>query len=460
MNSVWQQFTLSQGSFQLWGPASVFYRLAGFLRNWRKGSVLLEWAEPLAALLIAGVFAIAPFTSTTMIGGVLLGCAAFWVLWLLCSDAVGGMTPIHLLVLLYWTIATLATAVSPVRTAALEGWSKLTLYLMLFALMSRVLRSPRLRSALILVYLLTALIVSVYGIRQWFFGADALATWVDVESSLKGTTRVYSFLGNPNLLAAYLLPACIFSGAAVFAWKGWMSKALAVLMVVLNSACLVLTFSRGGWIGFVAGGFALVLLMVQWWSVYLPRFWQKWAMPLVFLASAAFVLAAVMTVDALRDRVLSIFAGREDSSNNFRLNVWAAVQDMIRDRPILGIGPGNDAFNKVYPRFQRTGFTALSAYSVILEIAVETGLVGLSCFLWLLLVTFTRGWERLQQLRQSTNREGFWLMAAIASMIGMLAHGLVDTVWYRPQVSTIWWFLVAMVASYYGTRTPQATSHQ
>jgi putative inorganic carbon (HCO3(-)) transporter len=40
-------------------------------------------------------------------------------------------------------------------------------------------------------------------------------------------------------------------------------------------------------------------------------------------------------------------------------------------------------------------------------------------------------------------------MAAIAAMLGMLAHGLFDTVWYRPEVNTLWWLMVALVASYY-----------
>jgi len=25
----------------------------------------------------------------------------------------------------------------------------------------------------------------------------------------------------------------------------------------------------------------------------------------------------------------------------------------------------------------------------------------------------------------------------------------VDTVWYRPEISTLWWLMVALVASYY-----------
>ena len=157
----------------------------------------------------------------------------------------------------------------------------------------------------------------------------------------------------------------------------------------------------------------------------------------------------------MRERVFSIFAGREDSSNNFRINVWAAVIDMIRDRPILGIGPGNTAFNKIYPLYQRPRFTALSAYSIWLEVAVETGFIGLICFVWLLIVTFNQGMLQLRRLRLLGNGEAFWLIGAIATLLGMLAHNTVDTVWYRPEVNTLWWLMVALIASYY-TASAQA----
>lgn len=451
MISTWQHLTLMNLSAQQWIQSSHLRYLIGLLRSWRQGSWLMQWAEPLGGLLIMLVFGLAPFLSNALIGVLLMACAGFWVLLTLSDDAEPGsvITPIHLIVLLYWGISVVATAASPVRSAAIEGLSKLTLYMLLFALMARVLRSPRIRSTLITVYLLTALVVSIFGLRQWFFGADALATWVDPESSLAGTTRVYSFLGNPNLLAGYLLPAVVFSAAAVFAWKRWIPKALAVIMWVANSSCLILTFSRGGWIGFVLASFCLLVLLIHWFSVYLPRFWRIWALPIVLGASAALVLLAVIAVEPLRDRVLSMFSGREDSSNNFRINVWMAVIEMIKDRPILGIGPGNDAFNRIYPQYQVTGFTALSAYSILLEVAVEAGLIGLSCFLWLLLVTFNQCWVQLQRLRQLGSREGFWLMAAGATMVGMLAHGLVDTVWYRPQANTLWWLMIAIVTSFY-----------
>ncbi len=460
MNSVWQQLTLSNLHLYQWRGASYLYQLVGLLQSWRRSSWLLQWAEPIGALLVALVFALAPFVPNVLVGILLFAGAAFWVLLTLSDETVYPqrgqtqglslrVTPIHLLLLLYWGIATVATALSPVKKAAATGLVKLTLYLLFFALMARVLRSPRIRSWLITLLLLVSQIVSVYGLRQWFFGAKALATWVDPTSTSAKLTRVYSYLGNPNLLAGYLIPAVVLSLAAFFAWQRLLPKALAAIMFVVNSACLVLTFSRGGWIGYVVCLFVFSVLLVYWYSVQLPAKWRRWAMPVVLGGSAGVFLLAVLFVEPVRNRVASIFVGREDSSNNFRINVWSSVVDMIRDRPILGIGPGNNAFNKIYPLYMRPRFSALSAYSIFLEVAVETGLIGFSCFLWLLVVTFNQGIQQLHRLRTLANRDGFFLIAAIAAMSGMLAHGFVDTVWYRPEVSTLWWLMVAIIASFY-----------
>lgn len=466
MNSIWQRFTLSDFSLQQWRSASYLHRyLVGVFHSWRRSSWLLQWAEALAAMLVSLVFALAPFVENDLIGVLLFAGASFWVI-LTLSDEVEyshntpKLTPIHLLVLLYWGIATVATALSPVKTAASSGWTKLTLYLVMFALAARILRSPQIRSWIVTLYLHVALIVSVYGLQQWFFGAAALATWVDPESNLTKTTRVYSFLGNPNLLAGYLLPAVVFSLVAVFAWRRWLPKLLALTMFGVNSACLILTFSRGGWIGLLVALVALLLLLAYYKSVQLPRFWRTWSIPLL-LGSIALVLAvAFLFVEPLRDRALSIFAGRGDSSNNFRINVWAAVIEMIKDRPILGIGPGNTVFNKIYPLYQRARYNALSAYSIWLEVLVETGFIGLACFIWLLIVTLNAGLQQLRRLREIGSREAFWLIGAIATLPGMLAHATFDTVLYRPAVNTLWWLMMAMIASYYSTPTTTSNSER
>lgn len=490
MNSVWQTLTLSTLPLQQWLNSSLLHYPIGRLRAWRKGSWLMRWADEIGGILAMLVFALAPFANNTLTGLLLAACGVYWVLLTLSDDEItaaeSGLkrqesedptsdsasspqpltlsptssrspthpltllaTPIHLLVGLYWSIAVVATALSPVKREAFVGLQKLTLYLLFFMLLARVLRSHRVRNWVITVFLLAALAVSVYGIQQWFMGTDALATWVDPESPLSKTTRVYSYLGNPNLLAGYLVPAVVFSIVAFFSWQTWMRKALAIVMTIVNGTCLMLTFSRGGWIGLVFAMLVLTLLLAHWWSIYLPRFWRTWALPIVLGTATGVILLAIIVLEPLRDRVTSIFAGRGDSSNNFRINVWMAVIDMIKDRPLLGIGPGNNAFNKIYPLYQRPRFSALSAYSIVLEVAVETGLIGLAVFLWLIFVTLIQGWRAVNRLRETSNPEGFWLMGAIATLVGMFGHGLVDTVLYRPEVNTLWWLMFATIASYY-----------
>ncbi|HEY9737204.1 MAG TPA: IctB family putative bicarbonate transporter [Trichocoleus sp.] len=449
LNSVWNQITLRPFDLRYWRQVSLLHRLLAPLRQWRQGSRLLAWGDWIGLAILIVLFALAPFVSTALIGVLMMAAGALWVLLTLTDEAGEGLTPIHLVVILFWGVMALATALSPVKAAALQGLVKLTLNLLVFLLMARVLRRPQARNWLVLALLLTSLPVAGYGLRQYFFGAAALATWVDPTSASANATRVYSYLGNPNLLGGYLIPAIGLSTAAIFAWPRWLPKILAVMIAGISTVCLVLTLSRGAWIGFVVGGFVLLALLVRFWSIRFTPFWRRWAMPLLLGGAAAVVVLGVLAVDSLRDRVLSMFVGRQDSSNNFRLNVWAAVINMIKDRPVLGIGPGNDAFNAIYPFYQRPRYTALSAYSIFLETAVEAGLVGLSVFIWLLVVTFNQGWVQLQRMRMTQDNQAYWLMGAIASQAGMLCHGLVDTIWYRPQVSTLWWLMMAIVASYY-----------
>ncbi len=458
MNLIWQRFTLSGLPLKDFLRTSFLHgSLVGLLRSWRRTSILMQWGDAIAAALLSLVYGLAPFVSNTLVGVLLAACTVFWLLLTISDEAAPEntptVTPIHLLVLLYWGIAVLATAFSPVKKAALSDLVTLSLYLVLFALCARVLRSPRVRNWFITLYLHVSLIVGIYGVRQWIEQVPPLATWNDPTSTMANGTRVYSFLGNPNLLAGYMLPSVVLSLMAVFVWRSWLQKALAVTIFAVNTACFMYTFSRGGWIALVFAVVALTVLLYYWLSVLMPPFWRTWSLWIILGSLFGALLLAVVFVEPVRDRFFSIFADRKDSSNNFRRNVWTAVFQMIGDRPILGIGPGHNSFNKIYPLYQLPRFSALSAYSIFLEVAVETGLIGLASFFWLLIVTFNTGLVQLHRLRELGNKEGFWLIGAIAAVVGMLGHGLVDTVWYRPEVNTVWWLMVALIASYW---TPSA----
>ncbi|MFN4888960.1 MAG: O-antigen ligase family protein, partial [Pseudanabaena sp.] len=345
-------------TLQSWWLSSQakFFQIISPLQAWREGSRLLS-AKFLGGLLVVMLVTL-PFLENAQTGVI---CAAVAIAWLLLwlsdrrdeqEQTVPIWTAIHTPLISYWAIAFVATLVSPVRVAAVDGMVKLTLYMLAFVSMSRLMRLGW-RSIFIGAYLGSALIASAYGVQQWYLGAPELATWTDPTSETAGVTRVYSFLGNPNLFAGYLMPALPLGAIAAIHWRGWGLKALGIITAIFGTFCITQTQSRGGLMGLAAESFTLVLLLVYWWGKRLP----KWTFPTVFGGMAGAIALGTILVPTLRKRVFSIF-GTDDSSNAFRVNVWQSVFNMIRAKPILGIGPGNKAFNQIYPLYQRSGYSA------------------------------------------------------------------------------------------------------
>ena len=95
LNTIWQQFTLQNLLLYQWRNSSFLYQLTGFLHQWRQGSWLLQWGEPLGALLITIVFCLAPFVGTALIGVLLIACAGWWQLQGLTKEFAGNKKCSH-----------------------------------------------------------------------------------------------------------------------------------------------------------------------------------------------------------------------------------------------------------------------------------------------------------------------------------------------------------------------------
>ncbi len=171
MDSFWQSLTLANLSILQWQRASVVHRfVVGLLEPWRRNSFILRYGDGIGALWVCLILAIAPFVPNVLIGLLIAAAIGFWVLLTLSDKPGQGLTPIHLTVMLFWGVSLLATALSPVKIAAAKGLAELSLYLLFFVFMARVLRSPVTRKWIIGTYLFTALVVSAYGVRQHFTG--------------------------------------------------------------------------------------------------------------------------------------------------------------------------------------------------------------------------------------------------------------------------------------------------
>jgi putative inorganic carbon (HCO3(-)) transporter len=399
----------------------------------------------LAGLVLCALMAGLPLVTRSGLSLLIAACGLLWVVWALRTPAgEEGIGPINLWLLAVLAVVVIATGFSPVPSAALKGLSKLLSYLGVYALMRQLLTTaPAWWDRLTAALLAGQLVTSVIGIRQLYGDPGALARWSDANSLAEGTVRIYSTLENPNLLGGFLLPTLPLAVVALLRWPGRTRRAFALSSLVLGLVALVLTYSRGAWMGMVVALGTIALLLALRHSRSWPPLWRR-LFPLLLIGGGTLLLVvAVATVEPLRVRVLSLLAGREDSSNNFRINVWNSVLRMIEDRPWIGIGPGNDAFNRIYPLYQQPKFNALSAYSVPLEWAVEAGIPGLLAGAGLFFCALRTGLRQLS----STAPLALPGLAAVAVFLGLAVQGLTDTIFFRPEVQLVALFCLASLAA-------------
>ena len=433
-------------------PTPWLLRWQGLLADTPPGP-LGERLSLVAGLVLCALMAGLPLVTRGGLSLLIAAAGLLWLLWSLRTPA-GAIRPVSAWLLAMLAVAVLATGFSPVPVAAFKGLLKLVSYLGVYALMRQLLEAaPQWWNRIVAALLAGELASAVIAIRQLYGDTTELARWADPNSVADGTIRVYGPLENPNLLAGYLIPILPLALVAVLRWRSWPQRLFAAAALVLGSTALGLSYSRGGWLGMVAALATLVLLLVLRSTRSWPPLWRR-LLPLLLIAGgAAALVIAVTQVEPLRIRVLSLVAGRQDSSNNFRINVWMAAIAMIQDRPWLGIGPGNSAFNLIYPLYQQPKFNALSAYSVPLELLVEGGIPGLLAGLGLLLASLRSG---LSQLRG----ESSWALpalAAVAAIAGLCVQGATDTIFFRPEVQMTGWFCLATL-SVSGTGSDRAAA--
>ena len=129
------------------------------------------------------------------------------------------------------------------------------------------------------------------------------------------------------------------------------------------------------------------------------------------------------------------------------MNVYEASFDMFQDNPFLGIGLGNLNFREIYGLYMKTGFDALGTYCVPLEIAVEGGIFALIAFLTMIIYGAYKAVKFILD-KQTPDAARVILFCGLIAIFGTMAHGMFDTVWFRPQLQIIFWINIAILNTY------------
>jgi O-antigen ligase len=247
--------------------------------------------------------------------------------------------------------------------------------------------------------------------------------------------RVFSSIGQANALAAYLVLAITLSVPLV-AGVSTAVRAVVLVAIAAMTAALVLTQSRGGFLGSLAATvvFAIVSLL----TFSAPTRRLRYAVAAA-LAGVVVALAVAAAAAGGVDRLTS-----SDSSIRFHLDAWRVAAQIAVEHPVLGTGP--ETFPDVFPEYSHDvlpadranaldAFRVESPHDVYLGVAAGSGIPALVAYLAVIagfFVVVVRG------VRGATRDLRLALVAALAAVAGHL----VTDAFMSADVTSTWLFWV------------------
>ena len=190
---------------------------------------------------------------------------------------------------------------------------------------------------------------------------------------------------------------------------------------------LALTVSFGGYLSLGVG------LAVLWWR------WPNRRAKGAALMIGAVVLFVGLFLLAKTPYLAEKFTASDRSSSLVRSQIWRTSVEMIKEHPLVGIGP--NAYEPVYratiPKlyYPPLEWLVSQPHQLYLALWLETGLLGLLSFLFLMVVWIKRLWP-------SVRAGNGLVISALASMLAILVHGFVDTPYFKNDLSVLLVFVL------------------
>ena len=294
-------------------------------------------------------------------------------------------------------------------------------YILVFFIVQDTLVSKKRIRNTVGILLFVGLLVAFDGFSQRFLGWEFLrGKYVGViNGSLKAVTGPFQHY---NGLAAYLVCILTLFISIIFVKSNLRFLALLkdkaiywvkFLLLFLLAGCLFLTFSRGGWVGFL---FASLLML------FLTRKWKLMLLPCLFML-------VLVLVPGIRERVMGGDSGR--------FNVWGGAWAMIKDHPLLGVGIGTFMAN--FSQYTK-GLGVFYAHNCYLQSWAETGIFALLSFISFLFLLLRQGVKAFRKTHD------YIVLGLACGIFGFLVHSFFDVHLYSLQLAVLFWFMAGMLA--------------
>lgn len=267
------------------------------------------------------------------------------------------------------------------------GALPITMLAVLMALACQVSRPPLLPK-IAWAALLSGALVGFYGYLQ-YSGMEFLEAMPRIVGG-----RPWSTLGNPVYLGALCMMALPL-GLALWSEKPGVSRFWSGLFLIGGMTGLVLSLSRGAWMGAIVGSLITVGALVRQDRKRLSGF-----RTLVVCACVGMIFA-VVSMPETRQR-LTTFVSLREGSNAARLQGWNAALKGWQERPLIGWGP--DTFVRTFRRHRSLdyiraagpGVTQAHVHNDLLQMASTQGLLGVLGYLLILGVVAKNLWRRFR----------------------------------------------------------------
>ena len=252
----------------------------------------------------------------------------------------------------------------------------------------------------------------------------------------KGMVQASSVFDHPNVFATYLLVfLCLSIGLALMSE----SRGYRLLYLCTSSAAfigLLVSFSRSGWVGFIASAATLMILY--------PKFLK---------ATVVLGIVAVFLLLLLPQEHVSGFSKRitpeMDDSMRARIGAYNSAWRMFTDHPILGVGLGS--FNERFLEYKmpearfpknyiRGSEKGMEAHSTYLQLLAETGALGLLAFICLIFSVSVQ-LMRLLSMKLTGFNKGL-IIGLNASFMGLVVQNTFNSQEYIKA----FWVVIALTA--------------